>query len=306
MEKLKCRICNYETARSLVSHITKVHKMDMKKYRNLYPNDIIQYANEPEARKRSIETYKRRFREDKEMRDRYYEGRKKPTSSHWKKEYWIVKFGMSEEEAIKKVSEIQTANKDKYMDTLTDERLRELSKKYSGSANPSSYESVMARHDCTMEEAKSLMPCYGRCGPAHPWFGKKHSEESRQKMLIAATKGSGKSAAEIELFNILLNKYNLDVESNVRKDRYLCDIVFEKNKIIVEYFGDYWHCNPALWEATDYHSMIDKTAEERWKFDKEKVRRLEALGYKVIIVWESDYNRDKQSCIEKILEECRR
>lgn len=34
---------------------------------------------------------------------------------------------------------------------------------------------------------------------------------------------------------------------------------------------------------------IIKTAQEIWDYDKERIKSLEFLGYKVLIIWEDDY-----------------
>lgn len=64
----------------------------------------------------------------------------------------------------------------------------------------------------------------------------------------------------------------------------------EQNKII-EYFGDYWHCNPNKYKTDYYHKHIHKTAEEIWKLDQLRIQHLERNGYTVEIVWEGDFKR---------------
>ena len=72
-----------------------------------------------------------------------------------------------------------------------------------------------------------------------------------------------------------------------------------KNKII-EFQGDYWHCNPKLYDKDFYNKVKQKTAQEIWEYDKNKLECANFYGYDVLYVWEYDYNNDK----EKILQKC--
>jgi hypothetical protein len=65
------------------------------------------------------------------------------------------------------------------------------------------------------------------------------------------------------------------------------------NNIIIECYGDYWHCNPDIFNSNYYHKQIRKTAKEIWLIDKERVNILVNNGYNVIIIWENDYKTKK-------------
>lgn len=41
-----------------------------------------------------------------------------------------------------------------------------------------------------------------------------------------------------------------------------------KTGVVIEYFGDYWHCNPAIYGKDFYNKSIKKTAAEKWEADK--------------------------------------
>ena len=71
-----------------------------------------------------------------------------------------------------------------------------------------------------------------------------------------------------------------------------------KNKII-EYHGDYWHCNPIKYKENYYHSQQRKTAREIWDKDCIKKQSLINHNYELLVVWESDYKKDKEGTIEK-------
>lgn len=102
------------------------------------------------------------------------------------------------------------------------------------------------------------------------------------------------SKAEKELCDIL--KCN----SQINIDGFWFDLWY-KNKI-VEYNGDYWHCNPNLYEKEYYNISIQMTANEKWKFDDYKINTAIKNGFDVLVIWESDYKKDPISIISKCKE----
>jgi len=88
------------------------------------------------------------------------------------------------------------------------------------------------------------------------------------------------------------------VHSTIRKENYhigtkIPDFLNYKKKIIIEVFGDYWHCNPNIedYKAENYiHPKIKLTSKEIWEKDKLKIEMYSALGYRTIILWESMIN----------------
>lgn len=59
-------------------------------------------------------------------------------------------------------------------------------------------------------------------------------------------------------------------------------------KILIEFNGDYWHCNPSQYNETYYHEVMKKTAKEIWQYDNNKILGAESIGYKVFTIWESE------------------
>lgn len=109
--------------------------------------------------------------------------------------------------------------------------------------------------------------------------------------------GKRTSKFEKEIFEFLkLNIKNLTVESNgfidlkIRKT--FPDILINNN-ILIECYGDYWHCNPSFYNEDYYHKQIRKTAKEIWENDDERIKSLINNGYNVIIIWENDYKTKK-------------
>lgn len=97
---------------------------------------------------------------------------------------------------------------------------------------------------------------------------------------------------------------HLGFNSHVNISNMQVDECNEDKKIVIEYNGDMWHCNPQKWKASDYNSAIKMTAGEKWEKDIVRYKCLESLGYKIIIIWESGWKENAQKYINKIQEMC--
>jgi G:T-mismatch repair DNA endonuclease (very short patch repair protein) len=78
------------------------------------------------------------------------------------------------------------------------------------------------------------------------------------------------------------------------------DFVCEKK--IIEFNGDYWHCNPFIYEPTYFHKFMKCTAQEKWDIDKKKIELIKKAGYEVLVIWESEYQENKELTINKCIE----
>lgn len=106
------------------------------------------------------------------------------------------------------------------------------------------------------------------------------------------------SKGQYELYNecLKIGKFELDeVYSHLK-----IDVVDFDKKIAIEYNGDYFHCNPKTWNELDFNKAIKMTAGEKWKSDRQRRFFLRNEGFKVIVIWESDWKSDKIKCLNKI------
>lgn len=110
------------------------------------------------------------------------------------------------------------------------------------------------------------------------------------------------SKGQQELENSL--KY-LGFEGNQQIGSMNVDVCHHEKKIIVEFNGDAYHCNPKKWKKDQYNTLIKMTAGEKWNKDIARYAILRKEGYRVIIIWESNWMASKENCInliEKIYE----
>lgn len=81
------------------------------------------------------------------------------------------------------------------------------------------------------------------------------------------------------------------------------DFVIPELKLCIEFNGDCFHANPKKYIETDCPNPYNKllTAKEIWEFDNIKNNVLIKLGFDVLIIWESDYNENKNKIINDII-----
>lgn len=80
------------------------------------------------------------------------------------------------------------------------------------------------------------------------------------------------------------------------------DLFIPSINLIIEYNGDYWHCNPRIYEKNYWNSKKEMYAYELWRKDKIKKNLAFKNGYKFITIWESDYKKDRNKILRSILD----
>lgn len=108
------------------------------------------------------------------------------------------------------------------------------------------------------------------------------------------------SSAEKEIKKILEDKgFKITAQFNIGSLKY--DLLINDKNVLIEYNGDYWHCNPRKYKATDYNFKKSMTAKEIWEHDEKKAVLAKEKGYKLFIIWEMDFILNKQKEINKII-----
>jgi len=96
------------------------------------------------------------------------------------------------------------------------------------------------------------------------------------------------SKPEQSILNFLIDK-DIEVINTKRLLTYFVDIFIPQYNTVIEFFGDYWHCNPKIWKSDDYNQSMKMTAGDRWDADKIRINKLKSHNYNVIIIWEYDF-----------------
>jgi G:T-mismatch repair DNA endonuclease (very short patch repair protein) len=282
-------MCDFESMSSIISHVTSKHNISLKEYRDAFSGAIVQRWPLSQKSKMS-EIMSQDDKIQKLLKNRSFPSEIK----HW------IRKGFSEHEARQQVIEHQKMLALKQNNPKTKEHQRI---KASGDSNPMSLRSISSRYEVSIEEAVKLTPCYGRVGSKHPMHGKKHKPESLAKIIENSfLKISKRSETEKHLYDCLIDRgYNID-HNVALVNRFNCDIVFRDAPLVIELFGDFWHCNPRFWSADSFNSVIKMTAKEKWDKDAQKLDTLRSGGYNVIVVWEYDWKNTKEQVIKEIVD----
>lgn len=129
-------------------------------------------------------------------------------------------------------------------------------------------------------------------------------DEEKEKIYKAKVAGffkaksSSVSKMETNILNLIEQKLNITIERQfeILYEHRIYKFDGKYNDIVIEFNGDYWHCNPLKYESTYFHPTKKIYAQEIWDFDKFKCE-IVAKQYKKFIIWENELNES-----DKIIE----
>lgn len=130
-------------------------------------------------------------------------------------------------------------------------------------------------------------------------------DDYRSKMAVACknyvVNGIKMNSIEAIVASYLLD-HDIDWEYEKRivgeSRSYVPDFILSDSTII-ECFGDYWHCNPDIYDD-DFVMCSKISAKDKRARDQKRIDGLVSLGYHVVVLWESDIRSGE---FQAILEE---
>jgi G:T-mismatch repair DNA endonuclease (very short patch repair protein) len=128
-----------------------------------------------------------------------------------------------------------------------------------------------------------------------PFFSDLMKKTISQKKIKSVVR----SKKETEIID-QIEKMGYSTQHSYMVESKICDIYIPSLNLIIEYNGDYWHCNPKKYEANYYNQKKQKFAKELWEYDKNKVDLILKKGYNLEVVWESDLKND-HTIINKLI-----
>ena len=218
-------------------------------------------------------------------------------------QYWINR-GYSNDESIQKVSETQAENARKMHQTLSD----------NGVSISVWTESFWIDRGYAEHEAKNKVSEYQRTNSKKHWDSLSPSERKKTNvMCVESWLAKGKTISDYEEFrgNIRSNRtrskiadeFCSELESYFPSNKIYCkdreygkfipgykyvkyDYVDLDQKVVVEFNGEYWHS-----------SEDAKRNDER-----KKDFVINTMGFRYFVVTDKEYNNDKQTCIQTLVE----
>lgn len=283
---LTCKICGHWEPRVLNTHLREVHNLKTVEYKKQYPEAKTMTGHS----KRTID-------------------------------YWMLR-GKTLDEAKQEIINFQSQGKKQYMlaklkegYTSTEAQKQWNYKQATNSKRSTAYWTTRgySEEEALLQQSKYQSELSSR---SKRFTGKSHSLESRGKISKAMQKivedfGPEKwakkfyqgrqgiqSAGEIECFKTL-KALIPNLEANKAIGSYVVDMVVGNR--VIEYFGDFWHANPDLFEV-EFLPKIGSTARIHER-DRKRSKELANLGYNTYIIWENDWKTNRAQEIEKIKEQ---
>lgn len=158
--------------------------------------------------------------------------------------------------------------------------------------------------------------CKG-CATSDGWESGIYDQHGAKLTELWKTDGYRKATLENRKDNGYISGLHADVKqalveygiTGFESERYVAgshrvDELDAENKIVLEVYGDYWHCNPARFDKQDSVTRDEKQVPVRdvWERDRKRISHLQKFGYKVYIIWEMDFRTDPERSIQEFAE----
>jgi len=217
--------------------------------------------------------------------------------------YWINK-GYSDEEATQKVREIQTTNG---IDYYVKKYGKDIGKQmYSARINKwqqTLINKTQSEKDEINYKKRHAIDSYMYRGMTETEAMSKYNKFC-QKMKSKPRQTISKISQDL-FFNLheKLKGTCYFGELNYEQliDNFRVDFFHKESKVVIEFYGDYFHRNPKLYESSFVSHGY--TSKQKWKTDKarEEIIKTHKNVNQLVIVWESSYRRDKTMVIDECL-----
>lgn len=226
-----------------------------------------------------------------------------------KKEFWMIR-GFSESEATQLAIENKKENDIKATNSSMN-RSSELKKLSSNRT----VEYWMIRGYSKEQAVKKVSELqatftYDKCVKKYGKIEGQKRWGERQLKWINSLSSSGMKSGFSKISQELFTQLSVEFPSilfgtdekylTVNENSYMIDCIHNEKKKIIEFYGDYWHANPLKFDESK--KIHRKTALEVWEKDKKKVDDLKSIGYEVLIVWESEFKKNREETIAKCIQ----
>ena len=120
------------------------------------------------------------------------------------------------------------------------------------------------------------------------------------------------SNAEKEFVELFENQIGHSIEYTLKTKQYsiwnyqlhcinFYDITDTNKMKIIEFNGDYWHCNPEKYKKDFFHSQSGQYAYQIWQHDEQKIKTAIDRGFNVKIVWWSEFINNQEKTLTEVI-----
>ena len=208
---------------------------------------------------------------------------------------------LSKEDKIKLKQNLAKGQK-KYFENVDKNTLSERGKKARASVSIENIKKGRIRQQQTImnDPEKYANYCKKRKEIALNFHKNLENDEIAKKEHYQKVFGRKTSKAENDFF-IFLEDHNILCKRQEMISGFFVDGYIPDKKLVIEFYGDNYHCNPKKFtDPKKYCSWIDRTVEEQWLRDRKRLAVLYKNGCKVLIIWQTDWNRNRDEQLRRI------
>lgn len=319
--KVQCQICKELHNTITWTHLKRAHGITLKEYIKLYPDVPMASQLSREGKKtNSLSHFIKVHGEElgKEKYDAYRKFQSEKNTLKYKQE----KYGWTEEEfteynksrAVTLENQIKKHGKEKgrkqFEEYCEIQRsagisLEYFQQKYGIKRGKQIYKEVNKKKAHTIENYIRL-------------YGEKHAEKKLVDFFKAKNERGtiGISKLQKDFLELLHAKLPLKVTEyafsaiddekefvqwvpELNAPAFYDFVMLEPIKLVIEINGNYWHCNPTMYNENYFHGVMKRKASEIWEKDRLKEQHMIKLGFKYLTVWESDC-KDLNKKVEEV------
>ena len=141
----------------------------------------------------------------------------------------------------------------------------------------------------------------------NPWEGKNEEEKREYKRKILETTIKRKRDRNIPIresvnenkIGKFLSKNGIQYIKQYIVGHYNYDYLIKDEKLLIEYNGSYWHCDPRIYDENYIHPHTTRTAKEIWEKDTKKTSVATENDYSIITIWEYDVEKLNEKQFEE-------
>ena len=309
-----CKICGIKSGRLYGKHLQS-HGITSKEYKDKFPDALLtpkkdsQNTSKNSGKHMKQEKYKKMFSE-KIIGDKNPNHKSKTTEKERKERSPFSKDFLYYDNEEQRQEFVENALKDRKHTTRLDYYLEQ-------GFDEETSEKMLQERQTTF----SLDICIQKYGEVEGNII--YTERQTKWQHSLNTNGNlklGYSKVSQDLFYELLDFYKVDNKKEIyfatKNQEYFIskkgtktdsriflqfDFCDRENKKIIEYNGDEYHGNPNKYKSTDTPHPFRKniTAQEIWDKDSEKIRIAKKEGFDILVIWDSEYKKNKEETIKK-------
>lgn len=111
------------------------------------------------------------------------------------------------------------------------------------------------------------------------------------------------SKSQIQWLEFLEIYYNISIqhmgnsnqEFRIKNTKWKADGYCKETNTIYEYHGSFWHGDPKLYKPDDMNNVSKRSMGTLYKRTINREQKIKELGYNLVIMWESDWNKINKS-----------